>query len=506
MGFVQGVNRGQISLLSLEDMVDEKSMVRVIDRFVEVQDLAALGFEKTEPAWTGRPAYAPKALTKLYVYGYENGIRSSRKLERESRRNVEAMWLVEGVTPDYKTIAEFRKNNLRPLQKLFREFVKLCKAWDLIGGELLAQDGTKMKASNNKKMNFSRKKLDARLARLDEQIAQYFSDIEQNDNAETEAEVPAELTQLLERKELYEAYQKQLEESGENELSVVDPDARLMGNNRGGVEMAYNVQSAVDGKHDIVVAYDVSMNPSDQHQLGPMVKRVQRALKIKRFTVLADKGYYNGKDLRQVKRYKVTAIVARQKPSDSKELAEEFRSEKFIYHAESDTYTCPAGQSLSSRNKKTSKRRNFTNKAACASCPNKSKCIGGNAEHRTVTRNQYGAYFDEVDRRLAENQALYKRRQQMVEHPFGTIKRTMNGGYFLLRTRRKVRVEVALLFLGYNLKRAVKVLGFEGIMARLDAISSSCQSISAYILSKAKQKPREMGLLLGLCLIFNVVL
>jgi len=475
MGFVQGVNRGQIRMLALEDMVDEKAMVRVIDRFVEVADLAKLGFEKKEPAWTGRPAYAPKALTKLYVYGYENGVRSSRKLERETKRNVEAMWLVEGVTPDHKTIAEFRKNNLRPLQKLFREFVKLCKSWELIGGELEAVDGSKMKADNNKKMNFSRKKLDARLARLDEHINQYLADIEKNDAADAKPEMHeakvSELKDLLERKDLYEAYKKQLEKSGENELSVVDPDARLMGNNRGGVEMAYNVQSAVDGKHDIIVAFDVSMNPSDQHQLGPMVKRVQRTLKIKRFTVLADKGYYNGQDLRQVKRYKVTAIVARQKPSDSKELAEEFRSEKFTYHAETDTYTCPAGQNLSSRNKKTSKRRNFTNKAACASCPNKSKCIGGNAEHRTVTRSQYAATHEETDKRFAENQALYKRRQQMVEHPFGTIKRTMNGGYFLLRTRRKVRAEVALLFLGYNLKRAVKVLGFEGIMVRLDAIS-----------------------------------
>lgn len=471
MGFVQGVNRGQISLLSLEDMVGEKAMVRVIDRFIEVTDLDKLGFQKVIPAQTGRPPYNPKDLSKLYVYGYEDKLRSSRKLENETHRNVEVMWLLKGVTPDHKTISEFRRNNVRPLQKLFREFVKLCKSWDLIGGELIAQDGTKIKASNNKKNNFSRKKLDARLARLDEQIAQYFSDIEQNDNTEADDETLAGLTRLLERKELYEDYKKQLEESGENEMSVVDPDARLMGNNRGGVEMAYNVQSAVDGKHDIVVAFDVSMNPSDQHQLGPMVKRIKRILKLRRFTILADKGYYNGQDLRQVRKYKVTAIVARQKPSDSKELSEEFRSEKFTYHAESDSYTCPAGHSLSSRNTKKAKRRKYNNKAACANCPNKSKCIGGNAEHRTVTRNQYATEFEAADRRLAENQALYKRRQQMVEHPFGTIKRTMNGGYFLLRTRRKVRAEVALLFLGYNLKRAVKVLGFEGIMARLAAIS-----------------------------------
>ena len=477
MGYVQGVERGQISLLSLEDMVDEKAMVRVIDRFIEVTDLEKLGFQMTTPAWTGRPGYAPKAHAKLQVYGYENGIRSSRKLERETKRNVEVMWLVEGVTPDHKTIAEFRKNNLRPLQKLFREFVKLCKAWDLIGGELEAFDGSKFKASNNKKMNFSRKKLDARLARLDEQIGQYLSDVEENDKAEADLEgsvekIP-ELQQLLARKELYEAYKKQLDESGENELSVVDPDARLMGNNRGGVEMAYNVQTAVDGKHDIVVAWNVSMNPSDHHQLGPMVKKVKRTLKVRRFTALADKGYYSGKDLRQVKRYKVTAIVAKQKPSDSKELSEEFRSEKFTYDAESDTYICPMGQSLSTRNTKKAERRKYCNPTACASCPNKSKCISGKSEFRTITRGQFANIYEEVDKRLAENQSLYKRRQQIVEHPFGTVKRAMNGGYFLLRTRRKVRTEVALLFLGYNLKRAVKVLGFDGIMARLEEYGRS---------------------------------
>ena len=480
MGYVQGVERGQISLLSLEDMVDEKGMVRVIDRFIEVTDLEKLGFERTTPAWTGRPGYAPKALAKLHVYGYENGIRSSRKLEREAKRNVEVMWLVEGVTPDHKTIAEFRKNHLRPLQKLFREFVKLCKAWDLIGGELEAFDGSKFKASNNKKMNFSRKKLDARLARLDEKIQEYLTDMEKNDKAEmvseTDTEKILELKQLLERKDLYEAYKKQLEESGENELSVVDPDARLMSSGQGSVDMAYNVQSAVDGKHDIVVAWDVSMNPSDQHQLGNMVRKVKHTLKVRRFILLADKGYYSGKDLHQVKRYKVTAIVPRQNPSDPKNLPAEFHSERFVYDAKSDTYLCPMGQRLRTPNAKAVERR-YYNRAACTNCPKKDGCIVGKVRFRTVARNKYAEVFEETDKRFAENPGLYKRRQQMVEHPFGTIKRTMIGGYFLLRTRRKVRTEVALLFLGYNLKRAVKVLGFEEIMARLDAISHSfiCQ-------------------------------
>jgi len=474
-GYKIGEDREQIVMQSLEDMIPPACMARVIDRFIEVLDLQKLGFARSQPAETGRPAYPPKALCKLYVYGYENGIRSSRKLERETQRNIEVMWLMDSLRPDYKTISEFRRENVRPLQKLFREFVQLCKSWELIGGELIAVDGSKIKASNNKKMNFSRKKLEARLAHLDEQIKKYFADMETADKGESTETSPgtAELQKLLELKEQYENYKKQLDETGENELSAVDPDARLMGNNRGGVDVAYNVQSAADGKHDIIVAYDVETNPSDHHQLGKMVKQVKRILKLRRFTVLADKGYYNGEDLQRVKKYKVTAIVARQKPTEIKGLPEQFRSEKFTYHEPTDIYICPMGHVLSTPNKKEAKRRNYFNKAACASCPHKDSCISGNAKHRTVTRSQYSKIYNETDKRLAENMELYKRRQQIVEHPFGTVKHTMNGRHFLVRTRRKVRTEVALLFLGYNLKRAVNVLGFAGIMERLDAFERS---------------------------------
>jgi len=379
---------------------------------------------------------------------------------------------MDSLTPDYKTIAEFRRENIRPLQKLFREFVQLCKSWELIGSELIVADGTKIKASNNKKMNFSRKKLDARLSRLDEQIKQFLEESEKTDKDENDKiEVGTiALNKLLERRDKYEAYKKQLDETGENEISLVDPDARLMGNNRGGVDMAYNVQSAVDGKHHIIIEYDVSLNPSDQHQLPNMVKKIKRKLKLSRYTLLADKGYYNGEDLLKLKKLKVKVIIAKQKPSDSKKLSAEYRSDKFTYDAKADTYTCPTGQLLYLHNKKQAKRHNYFNKAACVACPNRDKCIIGKTKYRTVTRSQYAVIYDESDKRYAENSELYKLRQQVVEHPFGTVKYTMHGGHFFLRTRRKVSAEVALLFLGYNLKRAVKILGFDGIMIRLDSL------------------------------------
>lgn len=470
MGYVEGMNRDQTVILALDEMVSETSIVRIIDRFVEAVNLSQLGFTNTVPAQNGRPSYSPSPMTKLYLYGYEESVRSSRKLEKETHRNVEVMWLVNGLTPDHKTIAEFRRKNIRPLQKLFHEFVKLCRSWDLIGGELIAVDGTKIKASNNKKMNFSRKKLDARLARIDEQIQKYFSDMEEADCKEGAAAVPEELNNLLERKELYESYRARLNESGENELSVVDPDARLMGNNRGGVDMAYNVQSAVDAKHDLIIEYDVSTNPSDQNQLGSMVKKVQRRLKLKHFTVVADKGYYNGEDLQRVKKYKVRAIVAKQKPSDPKKQPEDFHTERFIYDSKSDTYTCPMGKVLHPHSLKEALRRNYFNKEACADCPHKNHCVSGKRPYRTVARSEYGKIYEETDKRTQENMAIYKRRQQIVEHPFGTIKFTMHGNHFLLRTLRKVRVEVALLFLGYNLKRVKDILGFGGLMKRLDAL------------------------------------
>jgi len=468
VGYIEGVNREQTTYWALEEMVTEESMARVIDRYVDTSDLERLGFTRTQPASTGRPGYAPEPLVKLYIYGYQNTIRSSRKLEKECGRNLEVMWLTGGLTPDYKTISEFRRQNIRPLQKMFREFVKLCRSWELVGGELFAVDGSKFKASNNKKNNFSRKKLEARLSRLDEKIDEYFARLDEEDRREdAETEVPEGLAKLIERKELYEAYMEHLNKTGETEISTVDPDARLMGNNRGGVEMAYNVQSTVDGKHHIIVDYDVSMNPSDQGQLSNMSKRLIRQ-GYRRFTVLADKGYYNGKCLQKGKKYKIKAIVSRQEPSDPKSQPKEYNTDKFRYDREADTYTCPAGAILNPHNKKTAKRRNYFNKTACGKCPHSDVCTSGERGYRTIVRSEYADIYDEANQTFRENLELYKLRQQIVEHPFGTVKRTMDGGYFLLCKRRKVRCEIALLFLGYNLKRAVNVLGFKEIMARLD--------------------------------------
>lgn len=475
MRFIEGENRYQIFITSLENMVDPESVVRVIDKFVDIQDLHALGMTRTESKETGRLGYSAAILTKVLLYGYDSSIRPSRKLERECERNVEVMWLTGGLKPDHKTISEFRRENAKGLQKLFREFVKLCKEWDLIGGEIIVRDGTKVKASNNKKNNYSRKKANARKKHLEDQIIAYMKGAEEADSEDERAErdkgtedVSSIIKELEARKAKYEGYLKKMDEEGTDEISIVDPDARLMGNNRGGVDVAYNVQSTVDAKHHLVVDYDVIQNPSDQGQMAIAAKRMIRK-GYRKFSLLLDKGYYNGKDLSKVKRMKIHVIVARQKPSNPKGQPKQFHTENFKYNEANDEYTCPTGQTLNAHSRMDAERRNFFNKEACAICPHLKECTTGERPYRVVSRNKYAKEMEEADRIYAENKELYRLRQQTVEHPFGTIKFTLGGYYFLLRTRRKVRCEVALLFLSYNMKRAINILGFRGFMDRLEA-------------------------------------
>lgn len=471
MGNITGLDRHQLFLApSLEDSVSADNPVRVIDALVEVMDLEQLGFVNAVPSVMGRPSYSARDLLKLYLYGYLQGVRSSRRLEAELYRNTEVVWLLRGLRPDHKTVAEFRRKNPKPLQKVFREFVSMLDGWDLLGKELFAVDGSKIRASNNKKRNFSKKKLEDRLKRIDEKIDGYMKELDVNDKNEDATpaiNVQATLESLNKRKQEYEEHVKKLEESGQNEVSLTDPDSRLMGNNRGGVEVSYNVQSGVDAKHSLVVEVNVTNNPSDHGQLSVMSKRIKKRLKIKdSFTVLADKGYYNGPDLKRCKKYKIRAIVARQKAGrDAPDTA--YNADKFTYDERKDCYICPAGQVLKRTGTKES--RLYQNKKVCANCTNKAKCTTGSSKRISVSH--YQKIFSDTDRLLAENMGLYKRRQMIVEHPLGTIKHNMNAHYFLLRTIKKVRGEVALLFLAYNLKRALSVLGFEGLMERLKALS-----------------------------------
>jgi transposase len=480
VGTVQGIDRKQYHFTCLDEAIEADNPVRVVDAVVDTFDLEKLGFAL--PKELGRPSYAASDMLKLYLYGYSSGIRSSRMLEAEAKRNIELKWLLKGLCPDHKTIAEFRRKNPKSFQNVFREFVYLLDGSGLLGKEVFAVDGTKIKASNNKKLNFSRKKIKQRIARLNEKIDSFFSD-EEGRNTDPEALAASlDLVRRLQaRRDEFKARLEKLTETGENEMSVVDPDARLMGNNRNGVDVSYNVQSAVDEKHCLVVEINVTNNPADHGQLSVMGKRIRKRLKIKgKIVVLADKGYYNGLDLYRCKKNKLVALVAKQKAGRDVPDSN-YSIDKFTYKEGADYFTCPAGQELFRTGTKAA--RVYENKEVCKECNDRAKCTTG--EYRRLWVSHHQRVLREVDERTTQNPSLYKKRQMMVEHPVGTIKRTMNGHYFLLRTLKKVRGEVALLFLAYNLKRAINILGAGGLRRQLLAFSLMPLSLLAKILAKA---------------------
>jgi transposase len=458
MGHIEGESRYQTKIMCLDEYVDKDSMARAIDRFVDALDLEAIGFKNVVPNELGRNSYSPQTLAKLYVYGYESGVRSSRKLEKLTKTNIEAMWLTDELAPDFKTIADFRKDNIQAFVALLSEYNSFADYCGLFGKELVAIDGTKIKACNNKKNNYSKKKLQRNIDEGNRRIAEYVEQLDKADDMDEAARLREKIDTTEKRTQLSKERLSTLERSGENELSTVDPDARLMGNNRSGVDMAYNVQASVDEKEHLVAAFGITQNPSDHGSLAPMIEKTQEEFRKKGVTALADKGYYGYEDIENSEKTGATAIVARQlKPGEKG--GSKFSIDKFVYDRESDSYACPMGNNLDAHSKSAAKARKFLNKAACRNCPSQGACLKGKTKFKTIIRRPQNDILDRADKRFEENAGLYKLRQQIVEHVFGTVKRTMNGGYCLLQSKEKVKAETALLFLGYNMKRTRTILG-----------------------------------------------
>jgi hypothetical protein len=363
----------------------------------------------------------------------------------------------------------------------------MCKIWDLTGGGVIAQDGTKVSASNSHKNNVKKRTVDNRIKRIDEKIDEYLSSMDQVDQTESKHEnttskylPPATLMKLLERKEKLESCKRQMEETKTEEISITDPDARMMGSPGKGFDIAYNVQIAVDNKHHIILECDVINNPTDRGEMSPMIKTLLEDGHINDETAyLADRGYYSGEDFADIKtlmeenetHFKV--IVPRQNPPHPKDQPEAFWYNRFLYNKATDTYTCPGGHTLypaprKSTNKDT--RHSYRNTNACKNCPHNKTCISGKTTYRVIKRGERADNCDEADKIYEENKPLYELRRNLAEHPFGTVKRYMNGSYFLLRTLPKVKAEAALFYLSYNIKRVSNVLGFKEIMARLEAL------------------------------------
>lgn len=478
MPYIEGDDRNQITLFPecIDDYIASSNPVRVIDVFVEQLDLVELGFKFAIEPRRGRPPYRPQDMLKLYLYGYLNKVRSSRRLEHEARRNLEVIWLLRRLTPDFKTIADFRKDNKKALKEVFRAFNNLCSQWDMFGKELVAIDSSKFKASNSKKKNFNQKKIDRYLKNVNKKINDYLKQLDDSDEEEScdrqpdAEEIKKRIEQLRERKEVYENYKKTLEETDENEISITDPDAKLMSSSNFGVDVGYNVQTSVDAKEKLILDFEVTTQPNDLGQLGDMAKRAKELSDVEQLEVVADKGYYNTKELKECVKNGITPYVAKQTYSNGTG-DKDFYADKFKYDKENDFYICPAGEIL--RRGRTRRNRkqgvigyDYRNYEACRNCPFKDKCTRSK-RGRTIFRHVDQGFLDSIDLQTEANIEKYKLRQMIVEHPFGTIKRSWQSYYFLTRGKKAVTAEVALTYLAYNLRRAINILGTEEILRRL---------------------------------------
>jgi transposase len=475
--FVEGEDRTQVTLLPecLDDYVEAENPVRVIDVVVDELDLGALGFAGVEPLATGRPSYHPAVLLKIYIYGYLNRIQSSRRLEREAQRNVELMWLTGRLRPDFKTIANFRKDNGRPIRKVCRQFVVLCQKLDLFAQAVVAIDGSKFKAVNNRDRNFTNAKVKRRLEQIEESIARYLSQLDTADRHEGAlAEAKAgrlkdKIAILKQQMQGLKAMELRLRDAPDQQVSLTDPDARSMATSgRGTGIVGYNVQTAVDAKNHLIVADEVTNVGNDRGQLAMMAEQARAATGITELTIVADRGYFSGDEILACAQAGITPFVP--KPLNSNSKAEgRFGKPDFIYIASDDEYRCPAGQRLIKRftTVEAGMTLDIYWSSACPRCPIKAQCTTG--PERRVRRWEHEAVIDAMQERLDRDPEKMRVRRQTVEHPFGTIKFWMGATHFLMRTLERVRTEMSLHVLAYNLKRVMRLLGIGGLIAAMMA-------------------------------------
>jgi len=475
--FVEGEDRDQGVLLPefLDDYVSEENAVRVIDVFVDELDLGALGFAGVVPEATGRPAYHPGLLLKIYVYGYINQIASSRRLERESRRNVELMWLTGRLAPDFKTIADFRKDNGVAIRATCRQFIDLCRRLDLFSHAVAAIDGSKFKAVNARDKNFTRAKLKKRIDQVEASIEHYMAALETADRQEGElaqtrsVRLKDKIAALREQMAAFKAFEPVVQAATDQQVSLTDPDARSMATSgRGSGVVGYNVQAAVDAKHHLIVAHEVTNVGNDRAQLANMAGRAKAAMGADKLDVLADRGYFSGEEVLACEPLGVTPYVPKPLTSGSKAKGR-FGKQDFVYLTDDDVYRCPAGEQLT---------RRFTTvedgmtlhtywTTRCGDCPLKPRCTTG--KERRIKRWEHEAVIDAMQERLDRTPHAMRIRRATVEHPFGTLKAWMGATHFRTRTLDKVKTEMSLHVLAYNLKRMIAMLGPQSLIEAIRA-------------------------------------
>jgi len=476
--FIQSTDRSQITLFpeQLEDYVAEDNPVRVVDVFVEQLDLDKLGFKGVTPLKTGRPAYHPAILLKLYIYGYLNRIQSSRRLERESQRNLELIWLLERLTPDFKTIANFRKDNGTAIRKVCSQFVALCRKLNLLTEATVAIDGSKFKAVNNRDNNFTTNKIKRRREQIEASIERYLSALETADRQEqadfTEAKIQRlqeKIAMLKQQMTRLESIETELEKTPDKQISLTDPDARSMATSgRGTGIVGYNVQTAVDTENHIIVAHEVTNVGHDRSQLANMAEQAKTAMGASDLNVVADRGYFSGEEIRKCHEAGITAFVPKCLTSGAK-AAGRFDKADFIYHAESNEYRCPAGQRLIWRYSTVDHEMTVNRywSSSCKECELKAKCTTG--DQRRITRWEHEEILEAMQTRLDKAPDSMRIRRQTVEHPFGTLKAWMGSTHFLTKTLDRVSTEMSLHVLAYNLKRVMNLMGTTTLMEAMVA-------------------------------------
>ena len=476
--FVEGLDRGQSTLFpeSLEDWICEDNSVRVIDVFVDELDLGELGFGGVEPEITGRPSYHPSVLLKLYIYGYLNRVQSSRRLEREALRNVEVMWLLGRLAPDHKTIADFRKDNGCAIRQVCARFVELCRVMGLLTEASVAIDGSKFKAVNNRDKNFTRAKMERRMAQIMESVARYLQQLDTADRQEPSEVLKTKTERLKEKIEKLKQEMRRLAglrtvmlATPDQQISLTDPDARSMATSgRGSGVVGYNVQVAVDTRHHLIITHEVINQGSDRAQLSPMAMAAKRVLGVEKLDAVADRGYFSGDEILACDNAGITVTLP--KPMTSGMIAKgRFGKQDFRYVADEDVYICPAGETLPYRYTNEEHglilRRYWTN--ACQSCPIKKTCTSG--KERRITRWEHEHVLEAVQRRLDEHPEKMRQRRETVEHPFGTLKMRMGATHFLMKTLPRVASEMALHVLAYNMTRVMSIMGVRPLLAAMRA-------------------------------------
>jgi transposase len=472
--FIEGENRYQSTLFpeSLEDYIAEDNAIRIVDAFINKLNLKDLGFSGAEPSDTGRPGYQPATMLKIYIYGYLNRIHSSRRLERESHRNVELIWLTGRLMPCFKSISDFRKDNRQAIRRVCLEFVGVCRELELFSATLVAIDGSKFKAVNSRDKNFTRRSVKIRIKKTQANIDRYLAKLDAVDKEEPEiaavtaAELKQKIASMEAKMDELKDYETEVEAHPDQQVSVTDPDSRSMKKAGGGSIVGYNVQTAVDSKHHLIAVHEVTNATSDRSQLSSMAGKASEALDAKDLMVLADPGYYSGEEIVDCYAAGITALVPKVDTSGKRTKGQYARSD-FIYDAEKDEYVCPAKERMTYRftTEENGKqlRAYWTNQ--CGSCVLKAKCTTG--KERRIKRWEKEHILEKADALLKKNPDAMRQRKRLVEHPYGTIKHWMGSTHFLMKRLPNVQAEMSLHVLAYNLRRAINVLGTEKILEQL---------------------------------------